>query len=284
MLADKTRLDAYQRALQKAVGPEDCVVDIGTGTGILASYAAKRTKNAVYGIEYFSTAAAIGQKLAQDSGYSNLIIVNNSSYNRPIEAAPDILVTETIGPIAPEENIVELCYEFCRRYPSVKTVIPSTLQLFAQPIYSRQLDGITDNLLGAFLSASHDSYDFNGVKELLLSEFCREPQFTVLDDAHTAGESSLLVEYQLGVDKISDFKSSLFIPTASEANAVHLYFYATLFSEIILTNKFSAAPTHWRHCYVKRPPGAEQLDVSYSNKNKKFHIKWRDKHELARLD
>ena len=42
MLADAVRLRAYHRAIQRYVTSQDCVVDIGTGTGVLAFFAAAR--------------------------------------------------------------------------------------------------------------------------------------------------------------------------------------------------------------------------------------------------
>jgi predicted RNA methylase len=42
MLTDAVRLRAYNRAIQRYVTSQDCVVDIGTGTGVLAFFAAAR--------------------------------------------------------------------------------------------------------------------------------------------------------------------------------------------------------------------------------------------------
>ena len=36
MIADKGRTSAYARALERLVGPDSVVLDIGTGAGILA--------------------------------------------------------------------------------------------------------------------------------------------------------------------------------------------------------------------------------------------------------
>jgi len=42
MLADTVRIDTYKRAIQKHIGPEDVVLELGTGFGILAFFAAKQ--------------------------------------------------------------------------------------------------------------------------------------------------------------------------------------------------------------------------------------------------
>src|SRR5580765_2171089 len=88
MLADGVRLTAFRRAIEKNVREDDCVADVGTGTGILASYAAARTRGTVYGIEYFPETAAIAEEMARQSGLTNLQVVRGASYGRPIDAAP----------------------------------------------------------------------------------------------------------------------------------------------------------------------------------------------------
>ena len=142
MLKDETRLKAYRKAIRDQVGAQDNVVDIGTGTGVLAWYAAQSTKGPVYALEYFKTSCDFAELTAKALNLNNLKFVNKSSYNRPIDDRIDCLVTETIGPVGPEENIVELCFEFQKRYPGIKTLIPKTLSIFAEPIKCNE---VTDN-------------------------------------------------------------------------------------------------------------------------------------------
>jgi hypothetical protein len=57
MLDDGVRTSAFLAALRRVVGPEDVVVDIGTGTGILAAGAAQAGARHVYAIEATPMAA-----------------------------------------------------------------------------------------------------------------------------------------------------------------------------------------------------------------------------------
>ena len=51
MCADAVRNQAYRRALEAAVREQSVVLDVGTGTGLLARYAARAGARRVYAIE-----------------------------------------------------------------------------------------------------------------------------------------------------------------------------------------------------------------------------------------
>ena len=51
MLNDRARTDAFIRAIEATVRPGDVVVDLGTGTGVLALAAARAGARRVYAIE-----------------------------------------------------------------------------------------------------------------------------------------------------------------------------------------------------------------------------------------
>jgi type I protein arginine methyltransferase len=280
MLADTVRLNAFRHAIENRVSPTDCVVDIGTGTGILASYAAVQSKKTVYAIEYFSETANIASQMARASGLSNLKIVQGSSYSRPIDASPDVLISETIGALGPEENIVEICYEFCKRYPGVKTLIPYELTLYAVAVSSDDVDAACTKLLNSHLGASHGTFAFENILPALEEAVSRQLFQMPRSSCNVLGDPFTLAHYELGKTKRSDFSTEVSLSNVPEANAVHFFFIAKLDSDTSISSFVGHPVTHWGHAYLKRPKSKTVLQVSYASQTRTYAFKWRDSHDI----
>ncbi len=101
MLADQTRNQAYQRAIERAVRPGMHVLDIGTGSGLLALMAARAGAARVTACELFAPAAAAAAQNIQRNGFASRIQVlpRNSSTLRVRGDLPrkvDLVVSEIL--------------------------------------------------------------------------------------------------------------------------------------------------------------------------------------------
>ena len=106
MLSDQVRLEAYHRAITNLVKEGMIVAEIGTGTGILSAYAAAKTKAPVFALEYFPSTAQMAEDMFKAAGLHQVKVMRGESYDITLSPSPEILITETIGAIGPEENIV----------------------------------------------------------------------------------------------------------------------------------------------------------------------------------
>jgi hypothetical protein len=274
MVGDRSRLEAYQAALRAVVRDGDRVVDAGTGTGILVSYAAALTCGEVYGIEYFPAAAALAERMVRAAGLSNAVIINENVFHASVDE-PDLLVTETIGALGPEENIVELTHDFLRRHPGIRRLIPATLSILAVPVWSDVVDSVTDRFLRSFSAASHGRFTYDTIVDDLRYHVGRHLFTTDLSQATLMGEETLLVTYDLGRTETSEFDATVRVPPG-EANAVHLFFRCQLAEDVLLESRLSAPANHWRHSFVAVPPGLDTLRVHYPGMSRKFSFTWFD--------
>jgi Tfp pilus assembly protein PilF len=109
MMNDQVRNDAYDRALRAVVTPDSVVLDIGTGSGLLAMQSARAGAKQVFTCEMEGVIAAIAQQIIDRNGYGDRIqIWNRDSTTLSVPAdlpqRADILVTETFGSWLPSEG------------------------------------------------------------------------------------------------------------------------------------------------------------------------------------
>jgi protein arginine N-methyltransferase 1 len=97
MIADRRRMAAYEQALRQAVRPGCVVLDIGTGTGILALLACKLGARRVYAIEP-NDAIALARELAAANGCAGAIaFIQERSTNVVLPEPVDVLVSDLRG-------------------------------------------------------------------------------------------------------------------------------------------------------------------------------------------
>ncbi len=272
MLQDQVRLEAFKQAVTRVVKPGDVVTEIGTGTGILAAFAASVTKAPVFAIEYSEVTAKIAEQMFKGAGYTHVKVLRGQSYGITVEPSPDVLVTETIGAIGPEEHTVEICHDFKQRHPKLSKIIPSDLRVYAEPVSSKKLKRLEAEFYRDFESASFDTFQYSAIKPVLEQKWSEVIRFGFIPESEIAGSRVLLADYQLGVTEKPDFKKEIEVPEG--ADAIHLYFEAQMDPELILSTHYSDAFTHWKHAFVPCSKAHKRLRVSYEGGSQTLQIEW----------
>src|SRR5262245_60145112 len=104
MLADRVRMDAYTRALRRAVTPGAVVVDLGAGTGVMSLLACRFGAARVHAIEPSPLSALIA-RAARDNGMHERIVVHaerGALVDLPERA--DVLVSDLRGILPPFQS------------------------------------------------------------------------------------------------------------------------------------------------------------------------------------
>jgi protein arginine N-methyltransferase 1 len=97
MLGDTVRKRAFLDAIDEIVGPDDVVLDLGTGSGILAVAAARAGARHVYAIEP-SSFVAMAEQVARDNGVADRItFIRGWSSNAELPEPATVLTTDIIG-------------------------------------------------------------------------------------------------------------------------------------------------------------------------------------------
>ena len=140
MLHDHRRTGDYLAALAAAVRPGDVVLDIGTGSGVLAVAAARAGARRVYAVEASDIAEVAAHVFAANGVTDTVTLVPGWSREIELPEPADLLVAELIGNEPLEEEILETTLDARRRLlkPDAR-LIPQALTLLARPL--RLTDG-----------------------------------------------------------------------------------------------------------------------------------------------
>jgi protein arginine N-methyltransferase 1 len=142
-LGDELRLDTFARAVAATVRPGDVVVDLGTGTGLLAFFACRAGARRVYAIE-LSGMVEIARELAAANGFGDRItFLHHHSQEVELPEPADVLVADLVGGMGFEAGLFPT-YADARRFlkPGART-IPRMLTLAAAPV---EVPGLFDEV------------------------------------------------------------------------------------------------------------------------------------------
>ena len=135
MLHDDRRTRDFIAALTAAVQPGDVVLDIGTGSGVLAVALARTGAKCVYAVEA-SDIAAVAARVFEANGVTDRVtLVPGWSRQIELPERADLLVAEIIGNEPFEEEILETTLDARRRLLKPRArLVPHALELLARPL------------------------------------------------------------------------------------------------------------------------------------------------------
>lgn len=148
MLADAARNEAFAAAIAKAVEPGMTVLDIGTGSGLLAMLAARAGAARVIACEAHKLIAATAREIVAANGYADRIavIAKRSTELDPtadLPAPADLIVAEVLDAGLIGEGMLPTSRDALARLakPGAK-VLPAAAQVLAQIVALPQLRAV----------------------------------------------------------------------------------------------------------------------------------------------
>ena len=145
MLNDEERNSAFERALSKAITPSTTVLDIGSGSGLLAMMAARAGAKETISCEMITPIAELAQYTVASNGYGDkVIILDKKSTDMRIGVdmmkKADLLVTETVDCGLLGEGIIPtIIHARENLLKEDARIIPKTATVIATVVESKQL-------------------------------------------------------------------------------------------------------------------------------------------------
>lgn len=160
LVADAIRMNAYRDGIRRNIKPGDVVVDLGTGTGILAMLAAQQGAKVVHAID-LSTIVTLAERLARANGFTNIAFHNISSRRFGLDEPVDVILHEQIGEALVDEGMIEKTLDLKKRLLKKSgRILPGRFELFLEPA------AVKDNYRVPYLwETRFPGIDFGSLKE-----------------------------------------------------------------------------------------------------------------------
>ncbi|MCA8921566.1 MAG: 50S ribosomal protein L11 methyltransferase [Planctomycetes bacterium] len=256
MLQDKVRTDAFRDALFEVVKPGSTVIDMGTGTGVLAIFAAQAGATEVHAIEC-SEIVDQAREVARLNGFPQIQFHQEDATELELDTEADVIVSEWLGYWVYADGM----------YPAVAALrdrtlkpdgimVPMSVDLFLAPMHDTDEAGHVywaDNPYGLdFSPVAEAEYHFGQIRTVPLEALLAEPQRVHSIDCHTAGPDDLCFRAQVRFTTTR----------AGEFNGFCGHFSSLLSPSVVLDTAPGTPDTHWQQqVFAVRPVAVEAGDT-----------------------
>ncbi len=244
MLIDEVRMNSFLRAILQTVRPGDVVLDIGSGTGVLACFACLAGAKHVYAIEQGPIIGLAREICARNGLEERITFFNDWSTHIELPEAADVLVTETIGNIGFEEGI--LCWVLDAKRRLLKEnarIVPRFLSMFAVPIESAADYRRVDNW-----DHYYYTFDFSPLHDLASSNLL----WLALTPEMFLSEPASLLSADLAQVEEGDFsaEASYVVKREGTVHGIGGWFTAELAPTVTLSNVPPSKTPSWSHTFM----------------------------------
>src|SRR3989344_5142685 len=270
MLNDEIRMVAYEKAIKEAVKPGMTVVDVGTGTGILALWALEAGASQVYGIDVNAARIPQAVRRISDAGFSGRFIhINDLSYKVELPERVDVCISEILGNLADNEDMIPILADARKRFLKDEgLMLPRKVMTYLTPVSSvqaheqvkkRECRGINGSYnLDDLLARLNTKNPFNLYYDCILPEstYVGEPQAVAAFnfDGKDQAEYRVNVNYTVvRAGMLTGFKGD-FLAELSDSVVLDI-------SGGDITGRTTS--DCWKHCYlpIEKPIEVQKGDV-----------------------
>lgn len=257
MLADKVRLSSYRRAIEKHISVGDTVLDLGTGTGILSYFAARKKPGKIYAIDH-SDFIDVAVKIAQENKFENIQFVKTNSRNFKPKVMFDVIIHEQMGDYLFNENMIENILDLKKRVLKQNgKILPGKFELYLEPvdlhdefnipfIWENKISGVDFSFLEKFYETLEKfkpaDYRQEWIDASAVKKFLCEPEPILVFDLENMNSES---EIPRTIEKEKEFLVS------GNFDGFCLYFNAIFDDEICLNTSPFSEYTHWGNCLFR---------------------------------
>ena len=258
MLQDELRMSAYHAAINETVAEGMTVLDLGTGTGILAKWALDAGAAKVYGIDVNRTVLDQARVRLEQAGYHGRFELHAGlSYDIELPTRTDIIVSEIMGNLGDNEDCPRILADAHRRFLRPGgLMLPAGMTTYLVPVAAARAH---QHVIQSRVRTLNARYDI----ETLASRLGIDSLFNLYYDAilprstYLAGPA-MLRRFDFSTERAeTDYDVTLRyeIERAGAFTGFKGYFIAPLGSGVVLDISDDdierrTTSDSWKHCYL----------------------------------
>ncbi|MCI5147298.1 MAG: hypothetical protein D3923_17660, partial [Candidatus Electrothrix sp. AR3] len=257
MLRDTIRCEAYQQAISKAVQPGDVALDIGTGTGIQAMFAAMAGAKKVYAVDRTSI-ARVAQEIVSLNGLSDKIqVIEDDIVNIHLPEKVDVITAEWMGGFGVDENLLGVVLQARDKWlKEGGAMVPAEVTAWIAPVWDPNID---ENL--KFWQEKPYGLDLSLIGKQTVNE--------IHNAMHHIQNQNLLVDpvemwrHDCQTFPVADaekpFHAKAQFTAAKDGKtcALTAWFTSVLWADVTLSNAPNSPTTHWGRTVLPLSRGIE---------------------------
>ena len=250
MLSDEVRMDAFRKAIFTTVKPGDVVVDLGSGTGVLAFWALQAGAKKVYAIEK-TEAIHLAKDIALTNGLEGKVeFIQKNSMDVTLPEKADVLISETLGSFAIDENTLQFTCDARDRFlVEGGQMIPQALELFVAPVEDSK---IYDKLN---FWRTINGLDFSPAFNLFSKKIMIEQ--VTSDKLLTEAVPIASIDLRSVAGGAFDARALISIKKSGTIHGVAGWFTVQLTDDIKISTAPDAPQTHWKQAFFPFPDPIE---------------------------
>lgn len=288
MLADRPRMEFYHAAIERHIQPGDHVIDLGTGTGILAAFASRRGAARVHALDH-STILKYARTLAAANHLERVTFFAGHSSKFTLPERVDVLLHEQMGDFLFDEAMIKnVCDLRDRLLKPGGRILPSRFEFFCEPvqlnstrhvpfIWNLNVKGYDFSALERHRPQETNYYHLTGNDGALVDHFLAEAAPALTFDLHTVNEATFT--HELRFQRV--------VTHAGRIDGFAIYFRTTVDDDLQL----SSAPhdpgraPHWGFRILRTEPAdyvvGDVIDVKLTVGRWENIESWRWSHTLS---
>jgi protein arginine N-methyltransferase 1 len=279
ILGDRVRNEAFAKALARTiVRGRTTVADLGAGTGFLSFLASRLGAKRCWLYEV-SELLDLSRELAKRNGLKNLAFVRAHSTEVAKPPKVDVVISETLGNFALEENALETLQDGRRFLKPGGVMIPQKLRQFVAPVASPRLAAAID----VWGSIGH-GLDYSQARAVSLQNvFVRTVRRDDLLATPDAAQVWDAVDFRRDTESVRSTTVEWIFAEPAAIHGFALWWECDVVDGVTLSTAPDAPPTHWEQVFLPplvplRLKSGDRLRLALevdSRPEVKINLRWR---------